>query len=354
MLDVIGAMDKGEVPAIRRRSPSPRRMGRASRGGGETAQVGGDGEDDTDEGGGEPIELVNPYRVSDFQAAATLIALRAQYAYAQIKGRFLEEEGAEDRAAVPGGVNVSYRSMLLYGLGAVIAAAMGYFMLRGNNQGGGGSATKRGNPSGHSPLTTFYIFLRELSFRLDSEEDPQAREVYIAYSKLIHAIFKRARDYKKKGGSTAAYFKSFEAVLLVPTPMTRELIYNIIGGYYGLQQIPNLLGDVSLTPEELLRYSAYTPFEEGALKPESILEKNLALMERIPDMIRAMEKGSKRRGTPTATLRRGKEAFTGLTLKKLLAAANKAQLSRAGKTQRSRSRSARTQTLRVQHLDVAA
>jgi hypothetical protein len=132
----------------------------------------------------------------------------------------------------------------------------------------------------HNPLTTFYLLLREISYRLRYNNENSDDLIYL--SKKIHKLIEINPDYTE--------YAAYEYYALETLPKTnrfmKHVMYDFKRGYYGFTD--------SISSSYASKPSLELNISTDELSSEEIIEKNLDTMREIILIVKAQEKILKR------------------------------------------------------------
>jgi hypothetical protein len=220
---------------------------------------GGGSEDDVD-------TIENSFQVTDFYAASILLAERAQYAF-----HVAPIGGAADKRAPKRGIDIAAQKEKRFQRAIDLRKTM---------------ATMK-KPTAltidHSPLTTFYLLLREIGFRLTQEHEEND------VLQMLVVLIQNMLNFPETKEQVTIY-KSFEYYLLevLPnyTPAVAELMRSIKRDYYGFSD------DISFSyasPLDSLVLQSVTANLQTTDSPDALIETCLRMMSRIIEVLQAIE-----------------------------------------------------------------
>jgi hypothetical protein len=222
-------------------------------------------------------EKASSYRVTDFVPSIKLIANRAKNFFTgnwrrEVPGAAgpapAEDAGIEERVAIAQAADAQ--------LSQEEAARAAPYLVGG------------GDTPDHSPHTTFYLLLRELSFRL-SLDDQSNYTTVLDMSQLVHNIY-------ANGPNEYDYLTFMEYFILTQSPNhlckseADGIVRNFLDGYYGMIEIPEDYRPSYTAPEETVAkiLAIETLTEDKEVRDRYIALKR-TLMDTIMAQLEAME-----------------------------------------------------------------
>ena len=156
----------------------------------------------------------------------------------------------------------------------------------------------------HVPYTTFYLLLRELSYRL-SQKNAHDVISLLQLSKIVQTIFQQDTPL-----SEHTYLEYMEYILLkehrrIPSSNPKDIeaiLRNFLDGYYARRSLPDSYVLKQLVPDEVLQANMIREQEIDLFAVNDCIEDNLATMDDIRIRLANLEESYRPKPQFTPTL----------------------------------------------------